>query len=197
MRIVANCGALLILAGCAGSHFRGSSGAAGLDPQTQMTALEARIAFLVDRERQKTNPGAKSLLADPELAQIARARSREMAAKNYLAHMGPDGTTSASLLMEVDPKWVGLLGENLAAQYYYKQSGISVNDLAQRFLTEWMMSPPHRDNLVYSKYDCAGVGAAANSYTIYVTVLFSTSMETSIGPKGLDRAKTQVGDRHR
>jgi len=44
--------------------------------------------------------------------------------------------------MQQDEKWQGLLGENLAAQHYTKQSGVAVDDFAQRFLDEWLKSPP-------------------------------------------------------
>ena len=107
---------------------------------------------------------------------MARARATDMAAKNYLAHQGPDGATSASLLMQQDEKWQGLLGENLAAQHYTKQGGVAVEDFARRFLDEWLKSPPHRDNMAFADYDHAGVGAAVNGDTVYVAVLFSTDM---------------------
>ena len=146
------------------------------DPKTQMVALEARIAALVEEERLKLDPKARPLAVDPELSKVARARATDMAEKNYLAHQGPDGTTSASVLMQQDAKWQGLLGENLAAQHYTKQGGVSVEDFARRFLDEWLKSPPHRDNMAFASYDHAGVGAAVNGDTVYVTVLFSTDM---------------------
>ena len=146
------------------------------DPKTQMVALEARIAALVEEERLKLDPKARPLAVDPELSKVARARATDMAEKNYLAHQGPDGATSASLLMREDTKWQGLLGENLAAQHYTKQGGVSVEDFARRFLDEWLKSPPHRDNMAFASYDHAGVGAAVNGDTVYVTVLFSTDM---------------------
>jgi uncharacterized protein YkwD len=146
------------------------------DPKTQMAALETRIATLVEEQRQKLDPKARNLAIDPELSKIARARAADMAAKNYLAHAAPNGDTSASLLMQQDERWQGLLGENLAAQHYTKLGGIAVNDFAQRFLDEWLKSPPHRDNMVFANYDHAGVGAAVNGDTVYVAVLFSTDM---------------------
>ncbi|HEX4026694.1 MAG TPA: CAP domain-containing protein [Rhizomicrobium sp.] len=146
------------------------------DPKTQMGALENRIAVLVEEERLKLDPKAKPLAADAELSQVARARASDMATKNYLAHQGPDGATSASLLMQQDAKWQGLLGENLAAQHYTKQGGVAVEDFARRFLDEWLKSPPHRDNMAFAGYDHAGVGAAVNGDTVYVAVLFSTDM---------------------
>ena len=146
------------------------------DPRTQMVALESRIAALVEEERLKLDPKAKPLSIDRELSRVARARASDMAAKNYLAHQGPDGATSASLLMREDAKWQGLLGENLAAQHYTRQGGVTVEDFARRFLDEWLRSPPHRDNMAFAAYDHAGVGAAVNDDTVYVTVLFSTDL---------------------
>ena len=141
-----------------------------------MGALETRIAILVEEQRHKLDPKAKPLAIDPELSEIARARASDMAAKNYLAHAAPNGDTSASLLMKQDAKWQGLLGENLAAQHYPKESGVVVEDFARRFLEEWLKSPPHRDNMIFANYDHAGVGAAVNGDTVYVAILFSTDM---------------------
>jgi uncharacterized protein YkwD len=146
------------------------------DPKTQMVALENRIAALVGEERLKLDPKARPLAVDTELSRIARARAADMAKKNYLAHQGPDGATSASLLMQQDARWQGLLGENLAAQHYTKEDGVAVEDFARRFLDEWLKSPPHRDNMAFANYDHAGVGAAVNGDTVYVAVLFSTDM---------------------
>jgi uncharacterized protein YkwD len=146
------------------------------DPKTQMPALEQRIAVLVEEQRHKLDPKAKELAIDPQLAKIARARAADMAAGNYLAHAAPDGSTSASLLMKADAKWQGLLGENLAAQHYTHLGGVEVNVFAQRFLDEWLKSPPHRDNMVFADYDHAGVGAAVNGDTVYVALLFSTDL---------------------
>jgi uncharacterized protein YkwD len=178
----------LVLAGCA---TEAPPPAAPLlpDPKTQMGALETRIAVLVEEERHKLDPKARALALDAELSKIARARASDMAEKNYLAHQGPDGATSASLLMKDDAKWQGLLGENLAAQHYTKQGGVSVDEFAHRFLDEWMKSPPHRDNMAFINYDHAGVGAAVNGDTVYVAVLFSTDLGLP-PPKSGDPANT-------
>jgi uncharacterized protein YkwD len=146
------------------------------DPKTQMAALAARIAALVEEQRLTIDPKAKALTIDPELTRVAEERARDMAVKNYLAHTGPDGETSASLLMAEDAKWQGLLGENLAAQHYRKESGVDVDAFAQRFLDEWIKSAPHRDNLAYPAYDRTGVGAAVNGDTVFVTQLFASDM---------------------
>jgi uncharacterized protein YkwD len=146
------------------------------DPQTQMEPLELRIAILIEEQREKLDPKAKPLAIDPELTRIARARAQDMASKNYLAHAAPNGDTSASLLMAEDAKFQGLLGENLAAQHYLVQSGVDVNQFAQRFLETWLNSTPHRENFAYANYDRTGVGAAVNGDTVYVAQLFATDM---------------------
>jgi len=174
--------AVLTLAGCA----MPAPQASPPDPKTQMTALENRIAILVEEQRQKLDPKARPLAIDPELSQVARARASDMAAQNYLAHAAPNGDTSASLLMKQDAQWQGLLGENLAAQHYTKQGGVAVEDFARRFLDEWLKSPPHKENMVFADYDHAGVGAAVNGDTVYVAVLFSTDL-------GLKRLGTKAG----
>ena len=146
------------------------------DPTTQMPALETRIALLVAEQRLLLTPQAHVLTIDPELAAIARARAADMAAKNYLAHAAPNGDTSASLLMEKDETFQGLLGENLAAQHYTKQSGVDPEAFAKRFLDTWLQSKPHKDNLSFPDYDRTGVGAAVNGDTVYVAQLFASSI---------------------
>jgi len=167
---------ILVLAGCAQLGLETATPPSPPDPSGQMPALATRIAAMVEDERLKIDPTAKALQVDPELTKIAEARARDMAAKNYLAHAAPDGATSASLLMADDAKWQGLLGENLAAQHYIKESGVDVESFAQRFLDEWMKSTPHRDNLAYAGYDRTGVGAAVNGDTVYVAQLFSSDL---------------------
>jgi uncharacterized protein YkwD len=144
------------------------------DPKTQMEDLENCIAVLVEERRLQIDPTAHPLAIDPELTKIARERAQDMAAKDYLAHAAPNGDTSATLLMAQDEKYQGLLGENLAAQYYVTQSGVDPEAFAQRFLKTWMDSAPHRENLSFPDYDRTGVGAAVNGNTVYVAQLFST-----------------------
>jgi len=185
MRPLALALSLLLLAGCTGmpgmSDVKQSVGLtpappAPPDPKSQMPALEERIAALVQEQRLKLDPAAKPLAIDSELSRIARQRAEDMAAKHYLAHAAPNGDTSASLLMAEDKTFQGLLGENLAAQHYTKQSGVAVDDFAQRFLDTWLDSAPHRENLSFADYNRTGVGAAVNGDTVYVAQLFATDL---------------------
>lgn len=141
-----------------------------------MAALETRIFQLIQEERHKIDPNAKTLALDFELQGVARQRSTDMATKNYMAHTAPTGETSASIIMDEDAKFQGLLGENIAAQHYLKAYGIDVDVFAHRFVDTWLASKSHRDNLAYAAYNRTGVGAAVNGDTVYVTQLFATDM---------------------
>ena len=110
---------LFVCAGCADDRLASSKPAApAVDPATQMAALEERIFDIVQDERHRINPDAKPLALDSELMAVARERSADMAAKKYVAHKGPDGETSAGLIMAEDEDFQGLLGENLAAEHF-------------------------------------------------------------------------------
>lgn len=150
------------------------------DPRTLMPALESRIAVLISEEREKIDAAARPLAIDPELTEIARARATDMAQKNYLAHTAPDGETSASILMAKDPRFQGLLGENMGAEHYTRQIGVDVDKFARAFVDQWLKSPQHRENLSFADYNLTGVGAAVNGDTVYVTELFATDL--GLGP---------------
>jgi uncharacterized protein YkwD len=146
------------------------------DPHTQMSALEARINDLVEAERLKIDPNAKPLSLDSELVGVARQKSQDMATRNYLAHAAPDGTTTASIVMDKDANFQGLLGENIAAEHYTPQIGLDPDKFAQEFVDGWLASQAHKENLAYPAYNRTGVGAAVNGDTVYVTQLFATDM---------------------
>ncbi len=160
------------------------------EPAAQMPALETRIYALIQDQRHKLDPAAKTLALDPELAAIARKRSTEMASKNSFTNGSGDPHVSATMLMEADAKFQGLVGENVAAQHFTSQSGIDVNVFAQRFVDGWLASAPHKENLSFSDYNRTGVGAAVNGDTVYVTQLFATDL--GLGPHSDTAPPSQV-----
>jgi len=183
----------LLLAGCA--NFGAPARKPLLpppDPHTQMAALEARIGDLVDAERMKIDPQAKPLRLDSELVGVARQKSEDMATKDYLAHTAPDGATTASIIMDKDANFQGLLGENIAAEHYTAQIGVDPDKFAREFVEGWLKSEAHKQNLAYPSYDRTGVGAAVNGDTVYVTQLFATDMglpppDQQTSPRAVER----------
>jgi uncharacterized protein YkwD len=168
---------VLVCAGCASQRIAAPVvPIKPVDPKTQMAALEQRVFALVQDERHKIDPAAKPLVLDPELFGIAEQRSRDMAAKNYIAHNSPEGESAASLIMDEDQSFQGLLGENLAAQPFNKQYGVDVNIYARRLVDTWLASPAHKANLAYAPYDRSAVAASVSGDTIYVIQLFATDL---------------------
>ncbi len=157
-------------------HSQMTATAPVVDPASQMRPLETRVFALVADERKRLDPAAKALLLDPMLMDVARKRSIDMAAKGYFEDRAPDGTTSASMVMEEDARFQGLLGVNMAAQHYTKQAGVDVESFAKRFLETWLGSQSHRQNLAFPDYNRTGVGCAINGDTVYVTQLFATDL---------------------
>lgn len=144
------------------------------DFSKQMPALESRVFELVEQERLKLNPKAHPLALDSELVEIARKRSAGMAkVKSFDA---ADPHASATMLMQQDTGFQGLVGENVAAQYYTAQLGIDVDAFARRFVDGWLASKAHQENLTFPEYDRTGVGAAVNDNTVYITELFTTDL---------------------
>jgi uncharacterized protein YkwD len=184
---------LLVCVGCADQQRMAVAPPPPPDPQTQMAALEQRIFDLIQDERHRIDPKAKVLALDSELIGVARERSADMAAKNYFAHASPDGQTSATIIMDKDADFQGILGENLAAQHYLKSQGVDVDVFARRFVDTWLASPSHKDNLAFAGYDRSGVGAAVNGDMIYVTQLFATDLGLP-KPAPPSRPVTQFND---
>lgn len=166
----------LALAGCADLF-----GPTRPDPASQMPLLETRIVQLVAEQRAKAAPKAKIMLVDPELTKVARKRSAGMASANAFSN-GDDQHLAATMIMNDDAKFQGLVGENVAAQHFTIAQGIDVDAFAKRFVDGWAASKPHLDNLSFADYDRTGVGASANADTIYVAQIFTTDL--GLGEKG-------------
>jgi len=181
---------LALTAGCADMTMFGLFGSGKPDPAAQMPALETRIYGLIQDQRHKLDPAAKTLALDPELVGVARRRSVEMALKNSFSDGSGDPHASATMLMAADAQFQGLVGENVAAQHYTPQSGIDVDVFAQRFVDGWLASAPHKENLSFADYNRTGVGAAVNGDTIYVTQLFATDL--GLGPHNDNAPPSQV-----
>ncbi|HEX3809802.1 MAG TPA: CAP domain-containing protein [Rhizomicrobium sp.] len=178
----------LVCVGCATSHR--APAPPPPDPRTQMAALEYRILDLVAAERRKIDPNAKELRLDSELVGAARRHSSDMAQKKYLAHAAPNGETTASIIMDEDAQFQGLLGENIAAVYFTPAAGIDVNAMARQFVDLWLKSPHHRENIATAAYDRTGVGAATIGDTVYVTQLFATDL--GLPPPPIDAVRPQA-----
>lgn len=106
--------------------------------------LEAVMLEMVNDER--AAHGLKPLKPDPELAQVARAHSRDMFARGYFSHVTPEGKELSHRIRHAQLGYL-VVGENLALA--------QTLPLAHQGL---MKSPGHRANILRPQFGRLGVG---------------------------------------
>ena len=134
--------------------------AAPLPAQDAVPELEAQVRELVNDVRREQ--GLKPLTAQPAIADIARAHSRDMAAQGTISHAGFKARFAA--LREVVP------GLRSAAENVAMNAGYA--DPAEQTVSGWLDSPGHRKNIV-GDYASTGVGIVRDADgAVWVTQLY-------------------------
>jgi uncharacterized protein YkwD len=98
-----------------------------------------------------------------ELAEVAQAHADDMARRNYLSHVNPEGRNPLDRAQAAGVEGFRLLAENIGAT--------SVRgDPHRAVLEEWLRSPEHHENLVHPAFNATGLGIAitTDGTTIYV-----------------------------
>ncbi len=159
-------------------------------PEYNAQQLEYLVHELTNLEREKY--GLSQLAFDPEIRQIARGHSLDMAVREYFAHETPEGLTPSDRAAENGyscQKMVGLLiysgiAENifqghLFDSYYTINGEITSYDwnteeeIAKTTVDGWMNSPGHRENILTEIYDREGIGVEiTHDNKVYVTQNF-------------------------
>lgn len=106
--------------------------------------LEARMLVMVNRERAEA--GLPPLKADAELAQVARAHSRDMFGRGYFSHVTPEGRDPFDRMRAGGVRFL-TAGENLALA--------RTLPMAHQGL---MNSPGHRANILRPAFGRVGIG---------------------------------------
>ncbi len=133
----------------------------------------------------RAQQGLGSLQIDPTLTRIAQSRSEDMIARNYFSHYDPT-TDQEELLLYIkavnysyhyageniaevknDASWVPPL-LSVTARY-------NASSLSDEFVTGWLNSPEHRDNIMNAHYRRTGVAISysPDGRRIVATQLFS------------------------
>ncbi|WP_343233357.1 CAP domain-containing protein [Streptomonospora sp. PA3] len=107
----------------------GSSGG-GAEP----SAAARQVVALANEER--ADAGCPPLSVDPRLTAASEAHSRDMAARDYMAHESPEGEGPAERAEEAG--YHAWSGENVAAGYTSPEA----------VMEGWMNSPGHRANIL-------------------------------------------------
>jgi uncharacterized protein YkwD len=108
------------------------------------TDLEARMLEMLNEERRRA--GLRPLKADPELAEVARAHSRDMFARGYFSHVTPDGRDLSERMRAAREGYL-VAGENLALAPTLPGAHQGL-----------MNSPGHRKNILRAQFGRVGIG---------------------------------------
>lgn len=102
------------------------------------------VLRLVNEERGAR--GLAPLRRMPTLDEAADNRARDMAERDYFAHISPDGITPGDQILAAGYEPV-LCGENIASGY----------PSAQTVVKAWMASPSHRANILEARFRDIGL----------------------------------------
>ncbi len=143
----------------------GGSGGSPTDPSvsTSLTAIEYQSFDLLNEDR-KDNGVKPQLIYDSELSDIARAYSEKMKTEGFFSHIDPEGHDIAYRLA-VNSVVYTVAAENLAEVTH-------TSDPASYANTRFLNSQPHRSNILNPRMTRAGVGAAFDGSTYWITQIF-------------------------
>ncbi len=131
---------------------------------------QSKIIMLTNEFRASENAG--KLMENPKLSASAIAKAKDMADKEYFAHVNPEGLRLENFLRDVSYKYV-YAGENLAIGYFDALSVVKA----------WKDSPSHRENMLDRDYLEIGVGIANGQYlglpNVFATQHFGRPLEMS------------------
>jgi uncharacterized protein YkwD len=131
-------------------------------PQTQ--TWEESLVALTNQARVAN--GLTALKVDTQLTNLARARSNDMATKNYFSHTSPTGETAFTLLAGKGISYKKA-GENIGKNTYPDPT------TATTAFETWMGSAGHKANILSKDFTSIGIGAAVNANGMkYYTQIF-------------------------
>lgn len=152
-------------------------------PNEKINAIAQLILRGINRERARHNLPA--LTFDARLAEIAQARSNDMIRRAYFSHEDPErGSAAFQDLIRSKQYEFAFAGENIAevknqgtlvpsALTVYAKFGAS--ELADQFVTGWIQSQEHRDNILNPHFAKTGIalGVSVDGTRIVATQIFA------------------------
>ena len=144
---------------------------------TNLTIDEVNAA----RARQGMTP----LKSDPTLMRIARERSDDMIERDYFAHLDPDTHQQPVLrYLQATNYPYRYAGENIAEirngvnwvpWWISVAARYTASQLASQFVTDWMNSPEHRENIENAHYRKTGlaISVSHDGQRVVATQVFS------------------------
>lgn len=133
--------------------------------------------------QKRVEAGLSALSENPALSRAAKAKGEDMLAKNYWAHVSPEGTEPWAFFIDAGYQY-RYAGENLARDFSSAQSAVDA----------WMASPSHRENLLSSKYSEIGIAVVEgdlNGVDTTIIVQFLGVLASNGGAQ-IAQAKTET-----
>ena len=187
MKIVLLLGIVVVLAGQAGIGPVDTSPRELASPLSDAAANATDPAEIDEQQverlvreginERRADRGLTGLSSSASLQEQARLHSEDMSGHDELAHNLPGSTTEERLTVAS----CNAGGENVAQTWYQEQVDTeegerSIDDeeeLAESLVTQWMNSPPHRENLLRQEWSETGVGIElTDDDKVYATQLF-------------------------
>jgi uncharacterized protein YkwD len=138
-----------------GMGLAGPAVASSGSPESQVVALT---------NTQRRAQGCPPLAVNSTLTSLARAHSRDMAARGFFDHVNPDGRSPSDRMIAAGYRY-RMAAENIAAG----------QRTPREVVTAWMNSPGHRANILNCSLRQIGVGyATGGPYGSYWTQDFGT-----------------------
>jgi uncharacterized protein YkwD len=138
------------------------------NPSLPEEASEGEIEEAVFRavNQARAEKSLPPLQENPQLQQVARRHSEDMAARHFFGHLNPDGRDVVDRLRAQGIEEFTAAGENIF-------SGKKVANPAQTAVREWLNNPSHRRNLLNPRYTAGGVGISqGEKEALYVTQVY-------------------------
>lgn len=135
------------------------------DSDQFMSQVETIIFQKVNEERSKA--GMQPLEYNTTMEKYARIKSQDMGDRGYFDHKDPQGNVITEQ-MKKDGVSYRAWGENIA----YIGGMTDANQLANKFMTNWMNSSGHRANILSGNFSGIGVGVYKIGNTVYATQEF-------------------------
>jgi uncharacterized protein YkwD len=126
------------------------------------TPDERKLFQLLNQEREKL--GLPLLEWDDRLAQSARAHAQRLADHRSLSHQFPG-----------EPELMRRIGET-TMRFDYAAENIGRANSVETVLEDLMYSPPHRANILSTRYDTVGVGIVPRDGTLWVAQNFAHAL---------------------
>jgi len=124
-------------------------------PPVQPAAVKGDIGRLLQLTNyERSRNGAGTVRPDARLTNAAQNQSQYQAATKVQSHVGPSGERAGTRMLGQGYVWRAF-AENIAKA-----------DTAEKAITQWMNSPPHRANLLNPIYTDVGIGYANGYWTI-------------------------------